>query len=136
MGVRFSVCLFHRGACRTENGKTNEEEAIVTSIAILRPPVYANRQFIDYPYFTSFAVWQVAYALRLKGHEVSVLDALTMPTASVSIEEDGYFRFGCNDRTWRKAVQGLRDTEWSVNPYRSLSACKTPPVAGSAKPTV
>ncbi len=86
----------------------------MTRIALLRPPVYANRQFIDYPYFASFGLWQVAYALRQKGHDVVVHDALSKPTASISIEEDGYFRLGCNDRTWRKSIQGLRDIEWSL----------------------
>jgi MoaA/NifB/PqqE/SkfB family radical SAM enzyme len=56
----------------------------MSRVAIVFPPLDVSRDFIDYPYFADLGAVQAAAVVRSLGHEVSLIDALAMPGASLN----------------------------------------------------
>ncbi|MCC6644522.1 MAG: radical SAM protein [Polyangiaceae bacterium] len=52
-------------------------------VAVLFAPLDVSRDFIDYPYFADLGAVQLAAVLRAEGREVSLVDALAMPGATL-----------------------------------------------------
>lgn len=62
-------------------------------VLLIHPPLRVHREHIDYPAFSSLALWHNAAQLSARGFEVSVLDSLAMSTAG-RIEGSPYFELG------------------------------------------
>src|SRR4051794_17841364 len=64
-------------------------------VAVIFPPMRVSRDFIDYPYFADLGAVQAAAVLREAGHEVTLVDALAIPGATLApLEGDGQVRLG------------------------------------------
>jgi MoaA/NifB/PqqE/SkfB family radical SAM enzyme len=63
-------------------------------VAVVFPPLRVARDFIDYPYFADLGAVQAAAALRQRGHDVSLVDALAMPGARLRERADGEIELG------------------------------------------
>ena len=62
----------------------------MSAVAIVFPPIRVSRDFIDYPYFADLGAVQAAAVLRAAGHEVTLVDALAMPGATLTdLEANG-----------------------------------------------
>jgi hypothetical protein len=63
-------------------------------VLVVHPPVSVARDWIDYPYMADLGAVQVAGALRARGHEVALVDALALPGATLHLRKDGRFHLG------------------------------------------
>ena len=63
-------------------------------VLVIFPPLRVSRDFIDYPYFADLGAVQAAAVLRAGGHDVTLIDALALPTATLAPLDDGYVRLG------------------------------------------
>jgi MoaA/NifB/PqqE/SkfB family radical SAM enzyme len=66
----------------------------VPATAIVFPPVLASRDFIDYPYFADLGAVQVAALVRAAEGDVTLIDALALPGATLEPAADDRFRMG------------------------------------------
>ena len=71
-----------------------DQEADLARVLLLQPPLLLHQAFIDYPYFASLGLWQAAAVLQRAGHEVTLLDALALPTSNLVKESNGLIRMG------------------------------------------
>ncbi len=69
-------------------------EVPVAQLLLIQPPLLLHAEFIDYPYFASAGLWQAAAELRVRGHDVQVLDAFCQATSGLIKESNGMIRLG------------------------------------------
>ena len=65
-------------------------------VVFIHPSQDVDRDYIDYPPFSSLGVWQNAAALSCLGHETRVVDAFALPDSDYLPTTDGA-RFGVSD---------------------------------------
>lgn len=53
-------------------------------VAVVFPPLEVSADFIDYPYFADLGAVQAAAVLRAAGHDVTLVDALARPGATLT----------------------------------------------------
>lgn len=63
-------------------------------VVVVFPPLDVSRDFIDYPYFADLGAVQAAAVLRAAGYEVTLLDALARPGATVEPLPEARLRLG------------------------------------------
>jgi MoaA/NifB/PqqE/SkfB family radical SAM enzyme len=56
----------------------------MSRIAVVFPPIRVSRDFIDYPYFANVGAVQAAAVLRAAGHLVDLVDALALPSSTLT----------------------------------------------------
>lgn len=78
-------------------------------VAVVFPPIRVSRDFIDYPYFADLGALQAAAVVRAAGHEVTLVDALAMPGATLEPLDEGYVRLGVTVPAALAAVPAERD---------------------------
>jgi MoaA/NifB/PqqE/SkfB family radical SAM enzyme len=63
-------------------------------VAIVVSPIRVSRDFIDYPFFADLGAVQAAAVARNAGHEVTLVDALALPGATLAPLEGDQVRLG------------------------------------------
>jgi MoaA/NifB/PqqE/SkfB family radical SAM enzyme len=66
----------------------------MSRVAVVFPPLRVSRDFIDYPYFANLGALQAAAIVRAGGHDVALLDALSLPESDLVELGDGQLRLG------------------------------------------
>src|SRR5688572_14208026 len=66
----------------------------MSRIAVVFPPIRVSRDFIDYPYFADVGAVQAAAVLRAAGHDVNLVDALAMPGATLTPDDENHVCLG------------------------------------------
>jgi MoaA/NifB/PqqE/SkfB family radical SAM enzyme len=63
-------------------------------VLVVHPPASVARDFIDYPYFADLGAAQLAAVLRLRGDDVTFVDAYALPRSSFVWRDDGRAHLG------------------------------------------
>ncbi len=73
-------------------------------VLILHPSQRVHPNYIDYPAFESLAAWNVADYLKIKGHDVSLIDAYCLPASDWKREPE-HIRIGVTQNRLLEEIQ-------------------------------
>ncbi|MFO0598840.1 MAG: radical SAM protein [Myxococcaceae bacterium] len=83
-------------------------------VLVVNPPVSVARDFIDYPYFANLGAVQLAAVLRARGHEVTLVDAFSLPGSTLSALPDDRVLLGAPVAEVLAACRGTFDFAFVV----------------------
>lgn len=79
----------------------------MSRIAVVFPPIRVSRDFIDYPYFADVGAIQAAAVLRAAGHEITLVDALALPSSALTSLEHNEV---CLGATLTEVIEKIPET--------------------------
>jgi MoaA/NifB/PqqE/SkfB family radical SAM enzyme len=89
----------------------------MSAVAIVFPALRVSRDFIDYPYFADLGAVQAAAVVRAAGLEVTLVDGLAMPGATLTPLDDGYVRLGADPEDIIAAVPPAHTIVVAFTPF-------------------